>query len=60
MEELKTAMDKYKKQFGDEFPTFCFMHLSFEEMVSIIEQCLDAEKDVYEMGHLDEGGQVMY
>lgn len=60
MEELKMKMDEYESLFNDSFPTFCFMHLSPEGMIEVIDRCLNAEKDVYEMGILQDDHEVNY
>lgn len=53
-------MVKYEDRFDDMFPSFCFMHLSPDEMVEVIKQCLEAGKDVYEMGFLTDDNNVKY
>lgn len=53
-------MEEYESFFGDAFPTFCFTYLSTDEMIQIIDECLEAEKDVYEMGYLKNNLNVKY
>lgn len=60
MEKLKLYMDKYEERFADAFPTFCFMHLSPEEMTEVIDECLHTGKDVYELGILTDDHDVKY
>ena len=60
MEKLMIHMEKYEKRFGDMFPTFCFMHLSPDQMIDVIDRCLEAGKDVYEMGILKDDHEVNY
>lgn len=51
---LEEKLKMYEDAFGDCFPTFCFMSYGDDEIIKIIDSCLDAEKDVYEMGYLKE------
>lgn len=60
MDELLTKMDEYEKQFGESFPTFNFVHLSEKEIGQIIDSCLKAGKDAYELGYVEDDMDVKY
>lgn len=60
MKELTIKLKEYKEMFDDDFPTFCFMHLSFEEMTSVVERCLNEKSDVYALGYLEDDRDVNY
>lgn len=47
--------DAYEVKFGDMFPTFPMMGYSEEEMIKIIEECIEKNKDVYDLGYLTLG-----
>ena len=54
MEQLFAKMKEYEAFFKTSFPSFCFMHLSPEEMIKMMDECLEKEKDVYQLGFLSE------
>lgn len=55
MDEYLTELDKwygqYYEVFGDGFPSYQLARgRSDDEVIAIIKQCLEAKKDVYELG----------
>lgn len=58
---LETKLQEYEKMFGDSFPTYPLMlSRSEEEMIDLINECLDSRKDVYELGYLIDDPGVKY
>lgn len=58
---LKEKMIEYNKMFGESFPTYPLMFTrSEEEIVAIIDKCLESRKDVYELGYLKDGQRINY
>lgn len=61
--ETNEAIKKYEEYFNSDFPTYQFeygLEIFFpyatdfeEEIVEVINDCLDKKKDVYELGYLD-------
>lgn len=52
-EKLQKALDEYKKKFNDDFPTIPFVgNRPDEEVIEIIDECIEANKDVYDLGYL--------
>ena len=60
MEKAIAKMKEYEAFFKSSFPTFCFMHLSPEEMIEVMDECLEKEQDVYELGFVSEDKDVNY
>lgn len=58
---LEEKLIMYEKTFGDSFPTYplCLTR-SDEEVIKIIDRCLDEEKTVYELGYLKEDDDIQY
>lgn len=52
-DKLLQALDLYKKTFDDSFPTIPMSGRTEEEMIDMINKCISAKKDVYDMGYLD-------
>ena len=52
MNELEKAFERYKKNFDDDFPTIPFDSKKDEEIIDIIDECIEANKDVYDIGYL--------
>lgn len=52
-EELLQALEVYEKTFNDSFPTIPMSGRTEEEMIEIINECVSAKKDVYDMGYLN-------
>jgi hypothetical protein len=52
MNELEKAFERYKKKFDDDFPTIPFDSRKDEEIIDIIDECIEANKDVYDIGYL--------
>lgn len=52
-EKLQKALDEYKKKFNDDFPTIPFVgNRPDEEVIEIIDECIEANKDVYDLSYL--------
>ncbi len=52
MDELDKASEAYEQIFGEYFPTFPMRTRPPNEIIDIINKCISAKKDVYEMGYL--------
>lgn len=56
MEEFMNKLDKaqglYEKKFNDMFPTFPFMGTDPDELLAMINKCIEAGKDAYDMGYV--------
>lgn len=52
-DKLLQALERYEKAFDDSFPTIPMSGHTEEEMVDMINKCVSAKKDVYDMGYLD-------
>lgn len=50
--ELLEALKLYIKTFDDSFPMSCMACTGPDEIIKIIQECVEAKKDVYEMGFL--------
>lgn len=51
--KLLQALEQYEKAFDDSFPTIPMSGHTEEVMIDIINECVSAKKDVYDMGYLD-------
>lgn len=51
-EKLQKAFELYKKKFNDDFPTIPFDSREDEEIIDIINECIEENKDVYDLGYL--------
>lgn len=51
-EKLQKALERYKKKFNDDFPTIPFDSREDEEIIDIIDECIEENKDVYDLGYL--------
>lgn len=61
MDKLEEKMNQYEDAFGESFPTYPLMLTrTDDEIIAIIDRCLDAGKDVYEMGILKDDPDVKY
>lgn len=61
MGEFEEKLNMYEKTFGESFPTYpLMMSRTDEEIIEIIDKCLDADKDVYAMGILKDDPNVKY
>ncbi len=50
---LKEKIQMYEKKIGDEFPSYPIMlNNTDEEVIDIIDKCLEKGKNVYELGYL--------
>ena len=52
-EKLLQALDLYEKALDDSFPTVPMSGHTEEEIIDMINKCVSAKKDVYDMGYLD-------
>lgn len=51
-EKLQKALELYKEKFNDDFPTIPFESQEDEEIIDIIDECIEENKDVYDLGYL--------
>lgn len=51
-EKLQKALERYKEKFNDDFPTIPFESQEDEEIIGIIDECIEENKDVYDLGYL--------
>lgn len=51
-EKLQKALERYKKKFNDDFPTIPFDSWEDAEIIDIIDECIEENKDVYDLGYL--------
>ena len=51
--KLIQALELYENAFDDSFPTIPMSGRTEEEMIDMINKCVSAKKDVYDMGYLD-------
>lgn len=58
-EKLQKALEAYKKAFNDDFPNIPFDNVEDEKIIEIINDCIESEKDVYDLGYL-ELDDIMY
>lgn len=54
------AQERYKLLFNDYFSTFQFSYLSPEEMVDMIDECVEKKQNVYQLGYLALEDDVVY
>lgn len=54
------AQERYKLLFNDYFPTFQLSYLSPEEMVDMINECVEKKQNVYQLGYLTLEDDVVY
>lgn len=53
-EKLKKTYELYKNTFGEDFPTVPLAETrEDEEIIEMIEECVEAGKNVYDIGYLD-------
>ncbi len=60
MEKVIAKMKEYESFFKTSFPSFCFMHLPPEKIVDVIDECLEKEKDVYDLGFVSDDKDLNY
>lgn len=61
MATIDKMMIEYVKRFGDGFPSFQIMRTrSDDEIVVIIEDCLEKGKDAYELGYVSDNEEIEY
>lgn len=51
-EKLQKTLERYKEKFNDDFPTIPFESQEDEEIIDIIDECIEENKDVYDLGYL--------
>ena len=51
--KLIQALELYENTFDDSFPTIPLSGRTEEEMIDMINECVSAKKDIYDMGYLD-------
>ena len=52
-EKLQKALDEYKEKFNDDFPTIPLAEsLTDTEIIEMINECVEENKDVYDLGYL--------
>ena len=60
-EEQVKAIDENERAFSDNFPADPLaVSRPPEEVISIIRECLEKKKDVYELGYLSLDENIMY
>lgn len=53
-EKLLKAYETYKETFKSDFPTIPLAEtMEDEEIMEMIDECVEAKKDVYELGYLE-------
>lgn len=58
---LEKALELYYVKFNDSFPTVPLMAgRSDDEVIKIIKECVDKEKDVYDLGYLKLDDDILY
>lgn len=58
---LEIKLQEYENMFGDSFPTYPLMFSrTEEEIIKLIDHCLNSKKDVYELGYLIDDPDVIY
>ena len=61
MNELDKSLELYEQVFDDSFPTIpLLMQKSDEEVIEIINKCVQGKKDVYDMGYLTLKDNILY
>ena len=58
---FEAKLNEYEKLFGDQFPTYPLMLTRTEEQViEMIDTCINNGKDVYQMGYLEDNSNILY
>lgn len=60
MKTFDEALELYEKTFDDSFPTIPMSGKSNEEIIDIINKCVNEKKDVYDMGYLSLNDDTIY
>lgn len=61
MAAIDEMMIEYAKRFEDGFPSFQIMRTrSDDEIIIIIEDCLEKGKDAYELGYVSDNEEIEY
>ena len=53
-------LKKYRDKFGDGFPTFQLLGYSDEEIIEIIKDCINKNKNAYELGYVTDENDIAY
>ena len=53
-EKLNKALEAYESHFNDGFPMFAMSAKPINEVIQIIDECIQENKDVYDLGYLKE------
>lgn len=54
------SQERYKALFNDYFPTFQFSYLSPKEMLDMINECVEKQQNVYQLGYLNLEEDIIY
>ncbi len=57
---MEAALKLYEEIFGECFPLLPFRGTEEDEIITTIRKCVDAKKDVYEMGFLSNDPDIIY
>lgn len=57
-DETVEKLEAYQKVFGEEVPLFQLFHGDEAKLVEMIDKCLEAKKNVREMGYLADRGVI--
>lgn len=60
MDDVKKYILAYNDFFNDTFPSYPLRGRGDEECVRIIKDCLERQKDVYELGYIDRPKHDIY
>lgn len=61
MNMLEEKLNQYEKAFDEGFPTYPLMlSKTDDEIIEVIDKCLDSGKDVYELGILKDDHDAKY
>lgn len=60
MEEFDNTLELYEKTFDDSFPMFSMSGTPPKEVIKIINECIEKNKDVYDLGYLTLDGDTLY
>jgi len=58
---IDKMMEEYAAKFGDGFPSYQIMRSrTEEETIEIIKDCLEQDKDAYELGYVSDEEEIEY
>ena len=58
--EFDKKLAEYRATFNDQFPTFVLAFLGYDEMSAMIDSCIAAGKDAYDIGYLTLDESIKY